>query len=115
MNTVFKVLIAPIAPFVSHPERAFVVDALFAILLAVSLVRARTLKLRHLVMLFAMLAWGLFGMNEIQAQQKGWDIRVDLFVLSPIVFALSIAAAWAEFRSGSGRVVKAQNAEKSPD
>lgn len=115
MSTVFEVLYAPIAPIVLHPERAFMVAALFAILFVVSLLRTGTFKPRHLVMLFAVLAWVLFGLNEVQAQANGWNIRVDLLVSCPVVLAVSIAAAWTGFRKDRSRVAGDQNAQKSPD
>lgn len=115
MSAVFKVLFALIEPIVLHPERAFMVAAMFAILFVVSLVRTGTFKPRHLVMLLAVLAWVLFGLNEVQAQAKGWNIRVDLLVSCPVVLAVSIAAAWSGFRIGRRRVASDQNAEKSPD
>lgn len=104
MNAVLKVFIAPLEPLILHPDRAYLVAALFAILFVASLLRSRTFKLRrHLAMLLAVLAWVLFGLNEQQAQAHGWNIRIDLFVTWPIVLAVSLAAAWTGFRNFTAR------------
>jgi hypothetical protein len=98
MNAVLKFFYAPIQ-LLSHPEHDYVVAALFAILFVASLVRSGTFQpRRHLVMLFAVVAWLLFGLNEVQAQANGWNIRADLLFSWPIVLAVSIAAAWNGFR-----------------
>lgn len=108
-----KVLFAPIR-LLSHPEYAYVVASLFAVLFVASLLRAGTFQpRRHLVILFAVVAWMLFGLNEVRAQANGWNIRVDLLISWPIVLAVSIAAAWTGFRKGGGRVVEGQTAQKS--
>lgn len=94
-----KLFYAPIQPFLWHPERAYLLAALFVVLLIASLARFRTFKPHHLVMLFAALLWMLFGMNEVQAKANGWDIRVDVLVTWPILFAVSIGAAWTALRN----------------
>ena len=114
MNEVIRFFLAPVEPFLRHPERAYGMAALFAILLAVSLARCRTLKPRHLVMLIAVVAWGLFGWNEVRAELAHWDIRIDLLVTWPIVLAVSIAAAWNGFRKVPDRIPSGQTAGKSP-
>lgn len=115
MNEVIKIVLAPVEPFLRHPERAYGVAALFAILLATSLARCRTIKPRHLVMLLAVFAWGLFGWIEVLAEAGRWDIRIDLLVTWPTVLAVSIAAAWAGFRKVPVRAPNGQTAEKSPN
>ena len=114
MDAALKAFYAPIQPFVLHPERAWLVAALFAILFAASLARSGTFKpLRHLVILLAVMSWVLFGLIEVMAQARGWDIRVDILVSWPVVLAASIAAVWAAFRNGARRAHVDQRAEKS--
>ena len=44
------------------------------------------------------------------AQQEGWNIRVDLLFTWPLLFAISIGAAWLEMRS-----IFTTNAKSQPD
>jgi hypothetical protein len=114
MSALLKVFFAPIQPIVFHPERAFFLAGLFAILFAVSLVRMRRFNLRrHLILLFAVLAWALFGLHEGLAMSNGWNIRIDLFISWPLMLVVSIVAAWTGLRSLAPRTSDVQNAKKS--
>jgi len=115
MAEVLKIFYAPVEPFGGHPERSYLMAALFAILLAASLARCKGFKPRHIVMLLAVISWGLFGWIEVQALATGSNIRIDLLVTWPIVLAVSIAAAWTGFRKVPGRVPNGQTAGKSPN
>jgi len=103
MSEAFKLLFIPISPFITHPERAWLVAGLFAILLAVSLMRTRKFTLRyHLIMGLAVISWIVFGRIEQVATASGWNIRVDLLLTVPLVLAASIGALWAGIRSACG-------------
>lgn len=114
MSEALRIFYAPVEPFGGHPERAYLMAALFAILLAVSLARCRTIKPRHIVMLLAVLSWGLFGWIEVLADAGRWDIRIDLLVTWPTVLAVSIAAAWCGFRKVPVRAPNGQPAGPLP-
>ncbi len=95
METVMKVLYGPIQPFIWHPERAYFVAMGFAILWAVSVWHSEKFRRRiHVSMLSATLLWVLFGLNEYQAKAAGWNIRVDILLSWPVLFAISVASAW---------------------
>ena len=99
MFTIFRIFYAPAQPFIGHPERANLMAAGFAILFGVSILHAGRFKpLTHVLTLLATLLWVAFGLNEIQAQQNGWDIRVDLLLLWPVLFVISVASAWLGIR-----------------
>lgn len=101
---VLKALYAPVQPFLSHPMRAYLLAALFAILLATSLARFRKFHPRvHLILLFAVFAWALLGLNEELAHAKGWDIRGDVLISWPLVLVVSIGAVWTWFRNLLGQ------------
>lgn len=99
MNTAMKVLFLLLAPFVAHPERAYLVAAVLAALFAGSVAHARAVQpRRHLPLALAAIVWGVFGLFEQQALASGANIRIDLFVTGPIVLAVSIWAAWVNLR-----------------
>lgn len=103
MSEALKVLFIPISPFITHPERASLVAGLFGLLLAVSILHSRKFTLRyHLVMVLAVISWIVFGRIEQLATASGWNIRVDLLLSVPLVYAASLAALWAGVRSASG-------------
>ena len=112
MESILQILFSPIQPFVGHPERAFIMAGVFVILLVASAIRAEGFKPRiHRIILMAVVLWVLFGLNENQAKAKGWDIRVDLLLFYPVLFVLSISAAWRGIR----HIVGKQGANKPPE
>lgn len=91
-----KVLFWPATLFIECPQLAFVVAAVFAVLLLASPLRTGRWRTRyHLVQLLAFVAWILFGLNEIQARAAGWNIRVDLLLTMPLMLLLTSAAVWS--------------------
>ena len=104
MSAVVKAFFALSDPLHLHPERAFLVAGLFAILFVVSLVRIRKFSSgRHLVQLFAVLVWVLIGVLEGLGMANGWNIRVDLLVTLPLAFVASLAAAFTGLYSLAAR------------
>ena len=89
----FYIIYGPSQPFVQNPVLAFVMAGCLALLLAASLLRARHLRpVPHLALTGVAALWILFGMHEIQAQQAGWNIRVDLMLIWPPLMLATIAA-----------------------
>ena len=85
--------------------------AAYAILLVVAFLRLQTFKPRtHLPILVVVLLWLAFGRIEQHAQQEGWNIRVDLLFTWPLLFAISVGAAWLGMRS-----IFTTNAKSQPD
>jgi len=100
MDTLLQIFFSPIRPFVWHSERAYLMAGGFAVLFGISVFRAGGFKPRiHILILAAVLLWILFGLNEYQAKQKGWDIRVDLLFFGPVLLVVSVASAWRGVRS----------------
>jgi hypothetical protein len=100
MGTVFQILFGLAAPFVQHPERSWMMAALFAMLLIGAVARERRLLVgRQLTMLLAAIAWGIFGLLESWAVANGYNIRVDMLVSWPIVLLLSGVGLWAGLTS----------------
>ena len=113
MSAVIKAFFALSDPLHLHPERAFLVAGLFAILFVLSLLRTRKFRPgRHLVQLFAVLVWVLIGVLEGLGTANGWNIRVDLLVTLPLAFVVSIAAAFIGLRGLTARGSKDQTAAR---
>lgn len=107
MHIIIRILFVPASPFIGHPERANLMAAGIAILLVVSVWQSRKFKaLTHILLLFTTILWVMFGLNEIQAQQNGWDIRVDLLFYWPVLLAISVASTWLGIRSIATRKFK---------
>lgn len=102
--TLMQIVYGPATPFVTHPERAYMMAAGFAFLAIFSFVQRGEFKpLVQIPILLTVLVWVAFGRNEMQAQQNGWNIRVDLLFFWPVVFVITLASAWLGVR---GFVVK---------
>jgi hypothetical protein len=100
MSAVIKAFFALSDPLHLHPERAFLLAGLFAILFVVSLLRTRKFSPgRHLIQVVAVLVWILIGVLEGLGMANGWNIRVDLLVTLPLAFVMSLAAAFTGLRS----------------
>ena len=98
MGTLFNIIYMPATPFVGHPERAYIVAALFGAFLAASLARARTLTpLTDLPLFMAALGWGLFGYCETLALASGANIRIELLFGWPILCIVTVTAIAAGY------------------
>lgn len=116
MDAIIQIFFAPMQPFVWNPVRAYLMAGGFAILLAVTILCAGGFKPRiHILILAATLLWLFFGLNEYQAKQKGWDIRVDLLLFWPILLVVSIASVWRGLRSIVAWKSKDGNANNGPN
>lgn len=79
--------------FVWHPERVAIVGAAFALTALVLAVFARSNpRVRSRPMFAAAALWLLYALWEGLALQKRWNIRVDLFLIYPVLFVASVAA-----------------------
>jgi hypothetical protein len=82
-------------PFVMHPERIAVVAALF--LLGYAVLRWRG-HLRAWPLLVSAGAWGLWVPWELHCTAMGYNIRVDLLLLCPLLIWVTLWALIASFR-----------------
>lgn len=85
-----ELLYMPIQPFVWHPERAFFIALIFLIMLIVIFLRKRkNQRIKIWATALAVIIWVIFGVNEYFAYINRWDIRIDLLILTPLVFIIS--------------------------
>jgi hypothetical protein len=92
-----KYFFAPIVPFVWHPERA----AIMAVGFVVALTTIWFLRKRfEWLILIAALAWSLFAFWEHNCKAHGYNIRVDLFLIYPILLAVTLLGIIAAVAPG---------------
>lgn len=84
-------ILAPIQPFVWPPNR---IAWVFALLLAAFVLVLFVRRFPPWPLLVATGAWGAFALWELYAKAKGWNIRVDRFLIDP---ALIILTSWGAF------------------
>ncbi len=85
-------IFVPIQPFIWHPERIAAICA-FLLLAFVFVLSIR--RFPSWPLLIAAVVWGSFALWEWCAKAKGWDIRVDLFLIYPV---LVVVTAWGRSR-----------------
>ena len=114
MQLIFYFVFGPANLFVGHPERGLQMAICFAILLVAAIVRSRKIMTStHFLLLASTGLWALQSIEEVYAQQKGWDIRVDIFFLWPPLVAISIltvCCAGIDLFAGKPRDPNADNA-----
>ena len=116
MDTLLRIFYGPVQPFIFHPERAYFMAKGFAILLGVAIRRSGKVKPRiHVFMMSAALLWVLFGLNEHQAIEKGWNIRVDILLFWPVLLVVSIASACFGIRGIVARKSRVRNASNTSE
>lgn len=82
-----EILLAPLRFFVWHAERCLAVAVIFAVLaIAWGIVRRRIVW----PPVVAAISWLLFAWNEHYCRVNDMNIRVDLFVTGPILFAVTL-------------------------
>jgi hypothetical protein len=80
-----EILFAPARFFVWHPERITLVAGLFFF---ASLWRFSS-KGSAWPMFYAGIGWALFAMWELHCKNHGYNIRVDMFMIVPVLFVLT--------------------------
>ena len=82
MNILFLLM----QPFVWHPGRIAIVAGIFFLTFVfLLLVRLYFRKLNPWPLLIPTVAWSLFAVWEMHCMAKGYNIRVDLLLVSPIL------------------------------
>jgi len=82
-----EIFFAPIQPFIMHPERiAWVAGFLF-----VASIFFYTAQRRAWAVFITGIGWALFAIWESYCKERGYNIRVDLFVIVPVLYSLT---AW---------------------
>ena len=85
--------------FVWHPGRVAVVAAAFGLAAAMLALLGRSSpRVRGWPMFAAAALWGLYALWEGLALEKRWNIRVDLFLIYPVLLVVSVAAPFLSFR-----------------
>jgi len=99
-DILFQLVFGPCTLFVGHPENGLLMAMSFAILLVVSILRSKEIMtLTHLLLLASAGLWVGYVWWEFHAQQQGWNIRVDILCIWPVLLLISMAAAWRGIRS----------------
>ena len=79
------ILLAPVHFFLMHPTQIGCVAGLFF----VGAVYYSVKQQRALPIAVAAVAWALFAMWESYCKQQGYNIRLDLVVILPVMFVLT--------------------------
>ena len=88
-------LFKPIQPFVAHPERIVVVaGVLFLSFFALLVLR----RFRSWPLLIPACGWGLFAIWEAYCEAQGYNIRVDLLLVYPVLVVITLWGAATAFR-----------------
>ena len=77
---------APIQPFIMHPGRI----ALVAGFLFVASIFFHATQRRAWPAFIAGIGWVLFAIWESYCNKQGYNIRVDLFVIVPVLYSLTV-------------------------
>ena len=85
--------------FVWHPGRIAIVAGAFLLMFVAFAVLGRfNRRLRSWPFFAAAMLWTLYAFWEWFALEKKWNIRVDLFLIYPVLSGASIAALALSFR-----------------
>ena len=84
---VLKLFFAPIVPFVGHPGLIAAVAACWAVAATLSTVGRKKLFWPPLI---ACVSWGLFAVWEQHCVNMKYDIRVDLFLITPLLVTITL-------------------------
>ena len=88
---IIQYLFLPILPFVWHPERIAIVSGVFFLgFLGVYLLNRKHMQFRHWSLLLCAVIWGAFAMWEAHCKTMEYNIRVDLFLIHPVLMSLSV-------------------------
>ena len=85
-----QILFLPIQPFVQHPERIAIVSGIFCLwFLGAYLSNRKHMQFQHWLLLVCAIIWMLFAMWEVHCNVMGYDIRVDLLLIYPVLMGFS--------------------------
>ena len=89
MKTI-QILFLPIQPFVQHPERIAIVSGIFFLcFLGVYLHNRKHVQFQHWLLLVCAAIWMLFATWEVHCNRMEYNIRVDLFLIYPVLMSFS--------------------------
>jgi hypothetical protein len=86
-----ELFFAPIQPFIWHPERIAVVAAAFFAATVFFLIAKRRFVWWLVV---AAASWALFAVWERYCTIQKYDIRVDLMLIAPVLYSITIGGVW---------------------
>jgi len=81
-----RLLIAPVIPFLGHPERILAVAVLWLFAAAILSVWRKQVAWAPWL---ASLVWALFALWEWHCVRSGFTIRVDIFLVCPLLLAFT--------------------------
>ena len=85
--------------FVWHPGRVAVVAGAFLLtFIACAVLERSNRRFRSWPLLAAAVLWGLYALWEGLALEKRWNIRVDLFLIYPLLLGASITTLVLSYR-----------------
>lgn len=85
--------------FVWHPGRVAVVAGAFLLaFIACAVLERINRRFRSWPLFAAAALWGLYALWEWLALEKRWNIRVDLFLIYPLLLVASITALVLSYR-----------------
>lgn len=87
-----RLLFAPLIPFIGHPDRIAVVTCLWFVLAVLVTIWRKKIAWPAVV---AGIAWAVFAAWEWHCQRMGYNIRVDLFLIYPVMLVVTLGSALA--------------------
>lgn len=89
-----EIIFAPIQPFIMHPGRiAMMAGFLFIVFLFLDAVQRRAWPTLN-----ACIGWILFAIWEAYCKKTGANIRIDLVVIIPVIYSLTLFGLIAGFQ-----------------
>ena len=87
-----------IQAFFWHPERIAIVSGIFFLsFLGACVFYRKQIKFRHFLLLACAAIWAMYAMWEAHCKTMGYDIRVDLLFISPVLIGSSIFTILVNF------------------
>ncbi len=93
---------APIQPFIAHPERIAAVATIFIVM---SIVLKMMRGWWPWPLLWSAGAWAAFAIWEQIMVIQGANIRVDLFLIYPLLLGMTVWGLWAGLRAPKRQTV----------
>jgi len=88
------IFFAPIQPFITHPVRI----ALVAIFFFIGSIYSFAAQRHAWLTIATGVGWALYAVWEWYCNNQGYDIRVDLFVIVPVLYTLTAYGLFSIFR-----------------
>ena len=88
---IIQFLFLPMVPFAFHPWRIAIVSGIFFLgFLGTYFFNRKQVKFYHWSLLVCAIIWGVFAMWEVHCDAMEYNIRADLFFISPVLMSVSV-------------------------